>query len=221
MDGNQLKIVQRSVDELITPDYNPRKITPKQKEEIRRSLDQFGMVQPLVVNTFKDEENGIDRTGIIIGGNQRFHILKQMGYKEVPCVEVCLSPEDEKLLNLRLNKNQADFDFEALKEFFDNEMLFSVGFTEKEIGKELSEFDKKMAAITNKSTEVAMPIVPKFNEKYGCVIIVFQSELDEVFLLNFLHLEKAKDYKNSRVGIPYIMKVQDFQKIIQQYEERS
>ena len=212
----ELKVVTLSADELRIPDYNPRKITPKQREEIRRSLDSFGMLQPLVVNTFVDEANGIDRRGIIVGGNQRFQILKTMGYEAFPCVEVCLDLEQEKELNLRLNKNQAEFDLEMLNDFFEKEMLFSVGFSEKEIGKQLSDFDKKMATITNDNC--AMPIVPKFNEKYGCVIITFASELDEAFLLNFLHLEKAKDYKNSRMGIPYVMKVEDFQKIIQAYE---
>ncbi|MBO4549692.1 MAG: ParB N-terminal domain-containing protein [Bacteroidaceae bacterium] len=221
MERSNLEVVYRTTDQLVVPDYNPRKITPKQREDIRRSLDDFGMVQPLVVNTFKDEENDIDRDGIIVGGNQRFQILKSMGVDKFPCVEVCLDPEQEKVLNLRLNKNQAEFDFDALNEFFEKEMLYAVGFSEKEVGKELSEFDQRMAAITNKQTDVAMPIVPKFNEKYGCVIITFQSELDEVFLLNFLRLEKAKDYKNSRMGVPYIMKVEDFQKIIQDYEERK
>ena len=221
MNQKELQVVYRTVDQLFVPDYNPRKITPKQKEDIRRSLDSFGMLQPLVVNTFKDEANGIDRDGIIVGGSQRFLILKEGGETIYPCVEVCLDPENEKALNLRLNKNQAEFDFKALNEFFDKEMLFSVGFSEKEIGKELSEFDKKMASITNKNTQVAMPIVPKFNEKYGCVIITFASELDEVFLLNYLHLEKAKDYKNSRMGVPYVMSVQDFQKVVQDYEERK
>lgn len=204
-----LKIVMKKVDELITPDYNPRKISPKRKEEIRQSIEKFGLVQPFVVNV------NPERMNYIVGGNGRNKIVKQMGYDEVPCIEVCLDEEGEKELNLRLNKNQGEFDYEALKSFFNNSMLSEVGFSEKEIGKVESDFDKRFNEVNNDNC--AMPIVPKFNEKYGCIIITFANELDETFLLNFLHLESAKDYKNKRIGVPYVINVKDFQKIIEEY----
>lgn len=207
----EFKIVMKNVDELITPDYNPRKITPKQKEGIRQSIEQFGLIQPFVVNVNPERYN------YIVGGNRRNEIVKAMGYHEVPCIEVNLDEEKEKELNLRLNKNQGEFDFEALKSYFDNDMLMSVGFSEKEIGKVVSDFDRRFNAINNDNC--AMPIVPKFNEKYGCVIITFANELDETFLLNFLRLERAKDYKNTRIGVPYVIDVKKFQSIISEYGE--
>ena len=201
----EVEMVYRRIDELIEPEYNPRKITAKQREDIKRSLTKFGFVQPLVVNTHPD------RLNIIIGGNQRKKIAESMGFEEAPCIEVCLDLEQEKELNLRLNKNQAEFDMELLHEYFDRSFLFDVGFTEKEVGKLQSEFDEKFNAITNDHAE--MPIVPQFNEKYDSVIIFCNNELDFNWIRNVLRLEKSKDYKNSRVGEARVLTVQQFQKI--------
>lgn len=204
-------IVYHDVESLVEPDYNPRKITAKQREEIKKSLTEFGFVQPLVVNINED------RKFIVIGGNQRLKIAKSMGYKEVPCIEVDLDEEKEKELNLRLNKNQAEFDFGLLNEFFDRELLFDVGFSESEIGKTLSDFDEKMQAITDDNCE--MPIVQKFNEKYNTIMIFCNNEMDFNWLRNVLNLERMKDYKNSKVGESLVITVQDFQKIWEEHTD--
>lgn len=201
----QTKIVYKKLEDLITPDYNPRKITAKQREEIKKSLQTFGFVQPLVVNINTERKN------IIVGGNQRSKIAQLLGYTEAPCVEVDLDINQEKELNLRLNKNQAEFDYDILKDFFDKAMLFDVGFSENEIGKTLSEFDEKMNAITNDNCE--MPIVQKFNEKYRTIMIFCNNEMDFNWARNVLQLETMKDYKNSRVGESLVITVQKFQEI--------
>ncbi|MBW6490990.1 MAG: ParB N-terminal domain-containing protein [Lentimicrobium sp.] len=203
--SEELKIIYRQLSELIEPDYNPRKISAKQREEIKKSLMNFGFVQPLVVNMHPEREN------IVIGGNQRKKIAEAMGHETAPCIEVNLDLEKEKELNLRLNKNQAEFDVDLLNEFFDREFLFDIGFTEKEVGKLESEFDQKFNAITNDEAE--MPIVPKFNEKYNSIIIFCNNELDFNWIRNVLKLQRHKDYKNSRVGEAHVLTVQNFQEI--------
>ena len=60
-----MKIVQRKTAELIGAEYNPRKISEKQKKDLRESLEKFGFVDPVIVNTHPEREN------IIIGGHQR------------------------------------------------------------------------------------------------------------------------------------------------------
>jgi hypothetical protein len=188
---NNLKIVYKDIDLLIEPTYNPRKITAKQREDIKKSLQTFGFVQPLVVNIHPD------RLNIVVGGNQRLKIAKAMGYTEAPCIEVYLEEQGEKELNLRLNKNQAEFDFEMLNEFFDKKFLFEVGFTDKEIGKIQSEFEEKFKAITNDNAE--MPIVQQFNEKFSTIMIFCDNEMDLNWLRNVLKLQKMKDYKTLRL----------------------
>lgn len=155
MDTKKIQIVYRNIDELIEPEYNSRKISAKQREDIKRSLEKFGFVQPLVINALPE------RLNIVIGGNQRLKIAKAMGYEQAPCIEVVLDIQKEKELNLRLNKNQAEFDFKMLTDFFDKSFLLDVGFDTKEIGSIESEFEEKFKAITDENCE--MPIVPQLN----------------------------------------------------------
>jgi hypothetical protein len=201
----RLEIIYKPISELIEPEYNPRKITAKQREEIKKSITTFGFVQPIVVNMFKGREN------IVIGGNQRVRIARALGYDEAPCILLELNEKQEKELNLRLNKNQAEFDFEALNTYFERELLYDVGFTDSEIGKLLSEFDEKFNAITNDNAE--MPIVQKFNERYRTVMIFCNNEMDFNWVRNVLKLERMRDYKNTKIGESLVIRVQDFQKI--------
>lgn len=213
MAEKDMNIVYRKVDELIVPDYNPRKITAKQREEIKKSIEKFGFCQPLVVNMNEERKN------IIIGGSQRYKIACAMGYSEVPCVEFDLDEKREKELNVRLNKNQAEFDYDLLKEYFDRDTLLDVGFSESEIGKTIDEITEKFNAVDNSSCE--MPIVQKFNEKYRTVMIFCNNEMDFNWLRNVLHLESKKDYSNSKIGEALVLTVQDFQKIWEEVTENE
>lgn len=210
---NELKIVYRDIDSLVTPEYNPRKISPKERREIQKSLENFGLVEPLVVNTHEGREN------IVVSGNQRLAIAKSLGMTSAPCVLVDLDETREKELNLRMNKNQAQFDFDALKKFFDRDMMLDVGFSENEIGKVLSDFDKKFNSITNENCE--MPIVQKFNESYHSVIIFVDNELDLNWIKNVLKLERSVSYKNTTIGDSYVLNIKKFQEIWEEATENS
>lgn len=121
-----MKIENVSIELLKPASYNPRKMNEKDKENLRTSIERFGMVDPLIVNKHKGREN------IIIGGHQRYLVAKEIGIKELPVVYVDLSEEKEKELNLRLNRNQGEWDYDALAEL-DVELLKDVGFEDYEI----------------------------------------------------------------------------------------
>ena len=108
-------------------EYNPRKISEEDLEGLIKSLSEFGTVDPLLVNS------ATGREGIVIGGNQRLLALQQMGKTEVPVVYLNIPDlEKEKELNLRLNKNQGEWDFKLLANF-DSTMLTDIGFTSEEL----------------------------------------------------------------------------------------
>ena len=44
------------------------------------------------------------RADVIVGGHQRVRAARELGYKIVPVVHVCLPPDEERLLNLALNR---------------------------------------------------------------------------------------------------------------------
>lgn len=88
--------------------YNPRKdLRPgdPEFEKLRRSITEFGLVEPLVFN---------ERTGRLVGGHQRLKVLRALGETEVNVSIVDLDEDQERALNLALNKVQGDWDEEKL-----------------------------------------------------------------------------------------------------------
>ena len=98
--------------------YNPRKdLKPGDPayEKIKRSLHDFGYVDPIVWN---------EVTGNIVGGHQRYKVLKAEGAHEVDCVVVHIeNPSDEKALNIALNKATGDWEPVALAELLQDLQL--------------------------------------------------------------------------------------------------
>ena len=101
-----MEIKELPLKELKPAAYNPRKKLKKgdkEYEKIKQSLLKFGYVDPIIVNE--------DLT--VIGGHQRLTVLKDLDYETAKCVIVKLSKEDEKALNIALNKITGQWD-EAL-----------------------------------------------------------------------------------------------------------
>jgi DNA modification methylase len=122
-----MKVVQYKIADLIEAEYNPRQLTKDQHKQISDSIKRFGIVDPVIVNTHKDRKN------IIVGGHQRTKVAKELGFTEMPCVEVNLTPEKERELNIRLNKNTGEWDWDELANHFDLSDLMDWGFDEKDL----------------------------------------------------------------------------------------
>lgn len=115
------------ITELRECEYNPRKWSEEKRKQLRASIEKFGIVDPVLANSSKERKN------IIIGGNFRVSVLKELKYKEVPVVYLDIpNLEDEKELNLRLNLNQGEWDYKLLAEF-DESILSDVGFDSLEL----------------------------------------------------------------------------------------
>ena len=71
-------IERKHTADLIPADYNPRKdLKPgdAEYEKLKRSIEQFGYVEPVIWNK---------TTGFVVGGHQRLKVLLDMGITEVP-----------------------------------------------------------------------------------------------------------------------------------------
>lgn len=124
---NKIEIQYVPTDSLRHAEYNPRKWSAEAKAQIKESINRHGMIDPLIVNSAPERE------GIIIGGNGRQETAKELGIAEIPVVFLNIPDiEKEKELNLRLNKNQGEWDLELLAEF-DESFLGDIGFTSAEI----------------------------------------------------------------------------------------
>ena len=88
----KLKIVEVKIGDLKSAEYNPRKWSDKAKADLRKSVDEFGMVDPLIVNSAPKRRN------VIIGGHFRFMVAKERGDATVPVVYV----------SVKLTKNMLD-----------------------------------------------------------------------------------------------------------------
>lgn len=105
--------------------YNPRRdLKPGDKdyEKLKRSIEEFGFVEPVVWN---------ERTGFVVGGHQRLKVLLDMGVTQIDCVVVDMEPEREKALNVALNRIQGDWDEGKLAEVLADidASAFDVSFT--------------------------------------------------------------------------------------------
>ena len=118
------------ISEINEAPYNPReKLVPGmfEYEKLKDGIEHFGIVEPLVWN---------ERTGNLVGGHQRLTVLKDTGATEAPCSVVDLSIEEEKILNIALNKIKGNWDYDKLKDVlseFDEEDAVLSGFSADEI----------------------------------------------------------------------------------------
>jgi len=101
-------IEKKNTADLLPADYNPRKdLKPgdAEYEKLKRSIEQFGYVEPVIWNK---------ATGRVVGGHQRLKVLIDLGMTEVDCVVVELTEEKEKALNIALNKISGEWDKDKL-----------------------------------------------------------------------------------------------------------
>lgn len=102
-----MEFTKVKVEDIKPAEYNPRKVlkpSDKEYQNIKKSIQEFGYVDPVIIN----------RDGTIIGGHQRFTVLKDLGYTEIEVVRVNLTKEQEKALNVALNKVTGRWDSKLL-----------------------------------------------------------------------------------------------------------
>ena len=132
---------KRKVKDLIPFEKNPRKIYPKQSEDLKKSLEKFNLV----------EIPAIDIDNKIIAGHQRLKILQLLnrGEEEIDVRVPNRKLTDEEFVeyNLRSNRNTGEWDWKLLGEFDEN-FLVDIGFDEVELEAHLLEdFDSEALAV--------------------------------------------------------------------------
>lgn len=128
-----LALEEVPLDAMRAAPWNPRTISEFQAEALAHSLEEFGAVEPVVLNA----------DGTILGGHQRVAAARSLGWTALPAVRVDLPPKKAKLLNLALNKISGEWDtatLAALIESIDAEASeFAVaGFSAHEVDSLLS-----------------------------------------------------------------------------------
>tara|TARA_R100001463_G_scaffold28426_3_gene65188 strand:+ start:7869 stop:8588 length:720 start_codon:yes stop_codon:yes gene_type:complete len=127
-----MKIEKIQINKLKPATYNPRQISTKQYKDLKESIEKFSLVDPIIINK--------DLT--VIGGHQRLKVCKELKHVEIDCVVLDLSKEEERELNIRLNKSGGEFDMDILANEFDIENLVDWGFKHVELGLNIDKIDE-------------------------------------------------------------------------------
>lgn len=213
--GAKYQIVERLISELKPADYNPRRISKQQRASLRDGMAKFGWAGSFAVINVNSE-----RKDIIISGHQRIDIWENdLKYTTCPCLELNLSEEDERELNIRLNKNGGEFDMDLLSRFFDNEDLVLYGFSASELPSVDDLDDSPGMLLDEIPDDPVYPIVPKFNEKYSMFCIMCSTELDETWLRNVLRISRMASYKSSSVAPSFVISCEDFRNALEEYSD--
>lgn len=142
---DNLDIQKIDVEKLNPAKYNPRKDLKKgdsEYEKLKRSIEIFGYVEPVIWNK---------KTGHIVGGHQRFKVLKEQGATEVDCVVLDMDESEEKALNIALNKVSGDWDMPKLAELLEDldKSMFDVSLT----GFDVAEIDDLFSKVHDKDVK--------------------------------------------------------------------
>ncbi|MEN9881004.1 MAG: hypothetical protein RLZZ308_187 [Candidatus Parcubacteria bacterium] len=173
---NNIKVVYLPITNLNPSEYNPRKHTTEQATQLKESIERFGFVDPIICNSAKGREN------IVIGGHFRLEVAMELNMVEVPVVFVNIPDlEKEQELNVRLNKNTGEFDFEKLQNLnFD--MLIDIGFDQKDLDDMWnSKLNNKEFNVDEELKKIKEPMTQKGDiiEMDGCRLICGDSLLPE------------------------------------------
>jgi hypothetical protein len=130
----------RKLEKMLNPD-NPRWMPESEMHSLRTSLDEFGCVEPIVVNL---------ATNQVVGGHQRIKAAIAQGIEYLPVVEIEIEEKRELAFNLGLNRIGGEWDYEklgkVLKELPDFELQLT-GFQQSEIDLIISEQEKNQSKI--------------------------------------------------------------------------
>lgn len=127
-DRSDIKVVYVPTTSLKPAEYNPRKHDAVAAEKLKDSIRRYGLVDPILVNSAPR------RYGVILGGHFRWKVAQEIGIKQVPVVFLNIpNIEREKELNLRLNRNTGEWDWDLLKGF-DIDLLLDIGFDDVDLG---------------------------------------------------------------------------------------
>jgi ParB-like chromosome segregation protein Spo0J len=144
MASDPLKVLHVAVDSLVEDESNTRKHNKRNLAAIKGSLEQFGQVEPLVVQK---------STRMVIGGHGRLATLKEMGVKKVAIVEVDVDDEKAKALSVALNRtgDLAGWDEAALSTALSE--LQTAGFDLSTIGFDEADLAKRFEGMRELSTD--------------------------------------------------------------------
>jgi len=134
-----MKIIEIDINKLLPAEYNPRiQLKPGDKayNDLKNSIEKFGYVELIIIN----------REFKIIAGHQRIPVLKELGYSNIKAIQLDINENEEKALNIALNKIDGEWNFDKLTNLLseikinDSELFNFTGFDDGELESLMKEF---------------------------------------------------------------------------------
>ena len=202
---------QRRLKDLVPLEHNPfGKISQENRRRLESKVVRLGVF----------ESATLDQNGVLLTFNKRHNLLMGLGRGEelfnVLVPNRPLSDAERQEIILASNVNEGQWVQEILDEYFDSELVASVGLSTAALEAEMAA--ALPGAPAPKEAEPEYPIVAEFSEKYDAVVIVCRNEIDLNFLREVLKLEKSQSYKSTEVGQTSIIHASQF---IEAWKSRS
>ena len=129
-----MKTIDIKIEKLKLAEYNPRKISDKELSNLKKSVEKYGFIQPVIIN----------KDFTVISGHQRIRAWKELKNDTVPVIQLSITKNEEKALNLAMNRIGGEWDMEKLYSVMNDlrvtDELEFTGFDEKEVSKILDQF---------------------------------------------------------------------------------
>lgn len=181
--------------------YNPRKIHPQKYKALKKSIEKYGVLEPIIVNI---------RTGnTIVSGHQRVRACNELGIDTIKASFIDVDEQQEKMLNLAMNNIRGENEKDKLEKVMKDLVGFDLDL--ELTGFRLDEINNLVATpeeIENEDPEY--PITPYFGEKYNYVLIFTKNEVDWTYLRNALGVETKQSYKSTAVGTSHVISFEEF-----------
>jgi len=90
----EYEIIKIKIEDLKVDGDNPNVVSKKEREAMRKSMEKFGYLSPII----------IDQNNIVADGEHRVEIYKDMGRTEIQAIKIKCSVADRKTIRQVLNK---------------------------------------------------------------------------------------------------------------------
>jgi DNA modification methylase len=116
MTNNEIKLMKIPIEALTCREVNAKIHTPAQIQEIKNSINEYGMNQ--IINVWNGEHNGNTYNNLIIAGEGKYFACKELGFAEILCKDISYldyKQAHEYALKDNATQMMTGFDLEVLK----------------------------------------------------------------------------------------------------------
>ena len=194
---NYPRLEEVNISKVKAARWNPRTATRKGLKLLEKSYEEFGNLQPIIINR---------RTDTLIAGHQRLKILRRKKEKTTQAWVVDLPVTDEKVASLALNNHAGDFDLQMLSEVLSDlqamkDNLDHTLFSEEEIDRiihstlpqTLDTYDDEDNSIdNNEKNEESQHATQKSASEVFSYSLYFENPTDKLKILAFVKQMERK-----------------------------